>query len=612
MTIFEVLPLKISFMTYNFSPHSFHIPVMGLAFTIDSPIKVAGYGINSAISIIEDNLIEMMRKYYYQQNQEEYIPIEKHEPNYRVRRITDYLNLINRNVHRKLEDLRASAFEAGSEIVKYFEMLPDESGLKQKYEQFLQASGEARVELEQFLRKHVRPGAIEVNIMTKVDKNNKNKAGEVIPDGSDALGALKAYAESDLTNSAVIFSAGMNPRLFNYLENFREFDAVAWGEFKKKVIIKVSDYRSALIQGKYLAKKGIWVSEFRIESGLNCGGHAFATQGLLLGPILEEFRNRKEELRKELFSLYNPAVISRGGKGFDEPHPVNITVQGGIGNAEEQQLLMNYYGVAGTGWGTPFLLCPEATTVDETTLELLRKSEQKDVVLSKSSPLGVRFNYLRNTTADLERQQRIKKGKPGSPCTEKYLISNTEFTKDPICTASRKYQKLKLEQLANAGLSREEYNLQVDDVLSKECLCIGLSNSAALNYQIPVVEKLDAVTICPGPNIVNFSKVASLREMTDHIYGRRELPQKPDRPHMFVRELELYVEYIKEEIRNTFTPSPKDLKGWAGFCDNLLQGVTHYRNLLEQELVKKKEAFEAGLVKLELEVRQLKTELISN
>ncbi|NJW54607.1 hypothetical protein HC175_16975, partial [Salinimicrobium sp. CDJ15-91] len=181
-------------------------------------------------------------------------------------------------------------------------------------------------------------------------------------------GALKAYAESELENSAVIFSAGMNPRLFNYLENFKEFDASAPGVFKKKVIIKVSDYRSALIQGKYLAKKGIWVSEFRIESGLNCGGHAFATQGFLLGPILEEFKNKKEELAQELFSLYNPAIQARGEAGFEKPHPINVTVQGGIGTAAEQKLLYGYYDVNGTGWGTPFLLCPEATTVDDNTL----------------------------------------------------------------------------------------------------------------------------------------------------------------------------------------------------------------------------------------------------
>ena len=42
--------------------HKFHIPVMGLAFTIDTPLKVAQYGISSVISIMEDRLIEMMRK----------------------------------------------------------------------------------------------------------------------------------------------------------------------------------------------------------------------------------------------------------------------------------------------------------------------------------------------------------------------------------------------------------------------------------------------------------------------------------------------------------------------------------------------------------------------
>lgn len=594
---------------YTLSPHNFHIPVMGISFTIDSPVKVACYGINSALSIIEDNLIEMMRKYYYQENNEIYVPIEKHEENYRVRRITDYLNLMHRNIHSKLENLRNSAFDAGSDIVKYFEMLPEESGLKAKYLQFLKSHGNKKAELEDFLRKNLVPGSIEVNIMTKVDKNNKDAAGKLIPDGSDALGALKAYAESDLENSAVIFSAGMNPRLFNYLENFSQFDAEEWGVFSKRVVVKVSDYRSALIQGKYLAKKGIWVSEFRIESGLNCGGHAFATQGLLLGPILEEFKNKKEELARDLFSLYNPAIQGKGKVGFDKPHPIRVTVQGGIGNAEEQQLLLSHYEVSGTGWGSPFLLCPEATTVDEETLELLCKSEEKDVVLSKASPLGVRFNYLKGTSAEIERQDRIRKGKPGSPCTEKYLVSNTEFTKEPICTASRKYQKLKLEQLQSAGLPEDQYQQEVDDLLSKECLCIGLSNSAGINYKVPIIEKLDAVTICPGPNIVNFSKRASLQEMTDHIYGRKELPQNPNRAHMFLKELQLYLDYLKEEVKSAMNPGPRDIKGWMTFCDNLKHGVEHYRELLNKELVRKKEAFKTGLVEAEEELEDLKKRL---
>jgi NAD(P)H-dependent flavin oxidoreductase YrpB (nitropropane dioxygenase family) len=252
---------------------------------------------------------------------------------------------------------------------------------------------------------------------------------------------LRGYAKSDLFNSSVVFSAGMNPRLYNYLEKCQQFAADEFGEFVKKVTIKVSDYRSALIQGKYLAKKGIWPSEFRIESGLNCGGHAFASDGFLMGPILEEFKKKKDELITTLYEIYNNAIKSKGQEGFNEPHPVKITAQGGIGTAEEDLYLREFYQVESTGWGTPFLLVPEATTVDDNTLELLRKAEKKDIVLSNNSPLGVRFHYLRGTTSDLEKQEKIAKGKPGSPCTEKHLAFNTEFTDDPICTASRKYQK---------------------------------------------------------------------------------------------------------------------------------------------------------------------------
>ena len=44
--------------------HSFHIPVMGIGFTIDSPLKVAQYGIDSVISLVDDILLEKLRKMY--------------------------------------------------------------------------------------------------------------------------------------------------------------------------------------------------------------------------------------------------------------------------------------------------------------------------------------------------------------------------------------------------------------------------------------------------------------------------------------------------------------------------------------------------------------------
>ena len=45
----------------------------------------------------------------------------------------------------------------------------------------------------------------------------------------------------------------MNPRLYSYIEKFDDFYPDASGDIKKKIILKVSDYRSAIIQGKFPA-----------------------------------------------------------------------------------------------------------------------------------------------------------------------------------------------------------------------------------------------------------------------------------------------------------------------------------------------------------------------
>ena len=62
--------------------HTFHIPVMGLCYTIDTPVKVARFGISSVVSIIEDELIEKMRKHYYEENGEIFIAITKENEDY--------------------------------------------------------------------------------------------------------------------------------------------------------------------------------------------------------------------------------------------------------------------------------------------------------------------------------------------------------------------------------------------------------------------------------------------------------------------------------------------------------------------------------------------------
>ena len=120
--------------------HSLHIPVMGTGFSIDTPIKVARYGISSVISLVDDTLIEQMRQFYCGVMGEPYTPITKYDEDHRARRITEYLNLVDRIVKKQFAALQSSAFEVGSEITKYFELLADDSPLKILYLKMLAAT----------------------------------------------------------------------------------------------------------------------------------------------------------------------------------------------------------------------------------------------------------------------------------------------------------------------------------------------------------------------------------------------------------------------------------------------------------------------------------------
>lgn len=558
--------------------HSFHIPVLGLAYSVDTPVKVAPLGISSVASIVDDILLERMREHYANQEGFHFEPVSDKIPGFRSKRVTAYLDMMQGLIDERFEQIRSSKLAEGGQLARYFELLPDSSSLKQEYARWLgMEPGSKRDELESDLKSRMKKGAVDVNIMAKVDKLNYGEDGEAI--NSDALESLKGFADSRL-ESSVVLSAGMNPRLYSYLENFPDFFPDNQGYIRKRVILKVSDYRSALIQAKFLAKKGVWVSEFRIESGLNCGGHAFATEGYLLGPILEEFKIRRTEMIGELFGLYRKALSERGIE-CTQPPQMKISVQGGIGTAEESRFLLEHYELDATGWGSPFLLVPEAVNIDDETMLQLAEAGKDDYYISGSSPLGVPFNNFRFSAAEKQRLERIAQGRPGSPCTKKYLVSNTEFTKEPICTASRKYQALKLKQLQNAGLSEEEYRKQADEVMEKLCLCEGLVTAAYIRNDISRKKNTTAVAVCPGPNLAYFSRIFSLDEMVAHIYGKVNLLMNASRSNMFINELNLYMDYLKKDIEtNLQTLTDKKLKYFTKFKEQLQNGIQYYKELI--------------------------------
>jgi len=556
--------------------HSFHIPVMGIGFTIDTPLKVAHLGIDSVISMVDDILVEKLRKMYSEKFQLPYQEITDKIDDFRAKRFTSYLNMIQDLAEEKFEAFKNTANLKSQELKEYFQLLPDASTIKQEFNKLATTNVD---EIKSWLKDHLHMGDINVNIMTKVDKDNY-KNGEQLPvEYNDAHAALRGFAQSNL-RSAIVLSAGMNPRLYNYMEAFDDFYPNEDGEMKKRIILKVSDYRSALIQGKYLAKKGLWVSEYRIESGLNCGGHAFATDGNLLGPVLDEFKTYRDRLTDGVNEIYFRALKNKGRVIPKEHLSLLVTAQGGLGTHEEHEFLMEEYGVDSVGWGTPFLLVPEATTVDDATRKQLMQAKEKDLYLSGISPLGVPFNTLKGNTKDVEKEARIKMGKPGSLCPKKFVKLNTELSEKAICTASFQYQRLKLKELDSLDLSPAEHDRKYHKITEKSCVCVGLGTSAMIAHNISTEDIGDGVSVCPGPNLAYFSKELKLSQMVDHIYGRDNVIERQDRPNMFVKELNIYIDYLKDKIEDTSTDFNKKQEKYLNtFADNLAKGIGYYQQL---------------------------------
>lgn len=579
--------------------HNFHIPVMGIGFTIDTPIKVAHLGIDSVISLVDDILIEKLRKMYATNFNQSYQEITENSEDFRAKRISSYLNLVQEIAQHKFKELKDISNGVSESLKQYFDFYPETSSLKQQFNALISKHYD-RSELKNFLDENLKMGSIDVNIMTKVDKENFYKKEKLPTIYNDAHAALRGYANSELVSS-VIFSAGMNPRLYSYLEEFEDFYPDENGMIKKKIVLKVSDYRSALIQGKFLAKKGLWVSEYRIESGLNCGGHAFATDGYLLGPILAQFRDQREEFIAETAAVLSKALTLKNRQVPEVSLPVKFTAQGGVGTAAEHDFLRKHYKLDSIGWGSPFLLVPEATTVDDETLEKISKAKESDLYLSNISPLGVPFHNLKGNTKDLEKAALIAKNRPGSSCPKKYVALNKEFTDAGVCTASRQYQHLRITALKKENLTLEIYQKEYNKIIEKSCTCVGLGTSALIKYNLDTKTEGEGVSICPGPNLAYFSKVINLKEMIGHIYGERNVMERMDRPNIFVKELGIYVEYLQNKIEEAGNIlDTKQHKYLSLFAKNLKEGIGYYKNLFQSNMPE----FENSYLKVLLELKK--------
>jgi hypothetical protein len=562
--------------------HRFHIPVMGTGFTIDTALRVGRFGISSVMSLVDDLLVERIRKHYCKKLGLAFEPVPASHPDPRAARITAYVNLVQDVLDAQIQEIKAMPYGQPNDKATYFELLPEASPVKQLYRRWEKASPAEKPALEAELNTHIVPGSLDMNIMTKLDRLPYGKDGkQLAPEFSDAKAALRGFAQSRARGN-MTFSAGINPTLYGTLEQFPDFYPGEDGSDPKKgVILKVTDYRSSMIQGKFLAKKGIEVREFRIESALNCGGHAFASDGFLMGPIVQEFSDN----RANFSGMFEPLIegwYKKKGKEYPQNRRnryIDVTAQGGIGNHGEMRRMLEGYGLDATGWGSPFLLVPEVTALDEGTRRQLAAAREEDLYQSDASPLGVLFNNLRGSTSEQWTHKQIENGRPGSGCPKKYLVSNTEFTDTPICTASKEYQSQKLKALGYEtvpAVSTPDPKLQY--VYAKQCICDQLGNGALI--ELGEAQPTQPVSVCPGPNIAYFDRQYTLREMVDHIYGRIPSLVSADRPHMFAKDLLLYVDYFERLVNKLVSGGDVTVAYLREFKENLEAGMRYYAPLL--------------------------------
>jgi len=558
--------------------HKIHIPVMGICYTADTPIRVAHLGITSVISLVDDGLLEEYRMAYAER-----LGLDLGSPQTtRIGRIRSYLDFVADEVKRKFERLCAERFDGGSDKDLYFLMLPLNSRLRVEYDGIFAKTGLARIAAEAALTEKMEPGEIQANIMVGL---NHDEA---------AFDAVRGFAASKVKGSLVL-SAGVNLAVFEEIAKCKDFYRTCDKTPSKKIILKVSDFRSALIQGRYLAKKGLEVYEYRIESGVNCGGHAFFESKKLLLDVVREFVAKKNELFET-----TRGMIAKSGK-IPPKVPARITAQGGLCSPEDIEKIMSL-GIDGVGVGTPFLLVPQATSVDKETRRLLASATPDDVYISHASPLGFPFVNLRTSTAAELCRKKVQEYfkpqseksndpelKPGFPCRQHYLCRQMPGFDHPVCMASREYVMHRLAELdtmehdelrslchsaldpiafgsrmtqedCHSGGSettdriqeiQAKYNELRRETLSRECICRFLGNagreeirekSPSLHYQPECVavargsqpaRTREPVTICPNPDIGYFDREYTLFEMMRHLYGTGSRLTPKDKPSAF-------------------------------------------------------------------------------
>ena len=127
--------------------------------------------------------------------------------------------------------------------------------------------------------------------------------------------------------------------------------------------------------------------------------------------------------------------------------------------------------------------------------------------------------------------------------------------------------------------------------------------------QSPIIQLYRYCVIIPNLNVlIRFGSGYNpvVKDIADHIYGRKSILNAAYRPNMFIKELMIYIEYFMKEIRQAQASlNDKQKKSYQQFLNNLLNGVDYYKGLFPKMLAESKEYHRKAID----ELHELRTKL---
>ena len=89
------------------------------------------------------------------------MPITEKDPDHRAKRITAYLNLLQDLIDTQIKELKESPFEKGSDVEKYFDLLPATSPQKKNYHAMMEMEdGDEKRQVQLQLKKEMIAGGL--------------------------------------------------------------------------------------------------------------------------------------------------------------------------------------------------------------------------------------------------------------------------------------------------------------------------------------------------------------------------------------------------------------------------------------------------------------------